>query len=447
MEIPTGLVPHRLVAIGTSLALVLLGLQVWLLSVIQDQSRQLASLRLEIAALESRSLVPSGAMQKVESGLATVREELAPMRGLREEVRRALGQVVVTEAPPEVPIAVDAAIKRWMPDTPVAIPQDSDELREDIAALGQSMPIGTDMAFASRLRLLAWWADVVDVVHASVLPERVEISFDRAKALRLAAPSTAPDWCFEAARGAERRYRDLALEERTAPARIQDLERLDEAIALLGGLWTPGDEPDWAEQRRKDLRARRGELVDAEVAQVVGELRRTRAEVVASARRPRLQLQILGGLDGNLIGLLSSMTEVTEARRTEIEGLLAEWQAETGRLGHAISQDEQLAYQRWALKQMTDIDEANEQRCVGKLGLDESEDCQVDLMIDYLVPIDTGLLLPPVLEEFNRVWEKWKTEISDLVGDVATGSWSNESRLKKLMDKIAETRKKGLGEV
>jgi len=84
---------------------------------------------------------------------------------------------------------------------------------------------------------------------------------------------------------------------------------------------------------------------------------------------------------------------------------------------------------------------------VGKLRLDESEDCQVDLMIDYLVPIDTGLLLPPVLEEFNRVWAKWKSEISDLVGDVATGSWSNESRLKKLMDKIAETRKKGLGEV
>lgn len=389
-------------------------------------------------SLDGRNSLAAQFTQSSAVVQAELQRQATDISSLDKEVRRALGHVVIEEAPPDLVVAVGEALKRWLPENGgPGIPESSDEIRSDIASLEQSMGTGLDKAFRSEVNQLSWWADAVDLHHAvGNQLDRAPSVYEWAQSLRLSAPLRVPKWAFAAVLASERKA-SIEIARLAVSKPFTNSDEIDAAVAVLDQLARElgPDAPAFIVEERQKLVAKGKELEDQNLGQMLTVLKAQRATAVGSAGNERIKLQVQAGFDGQIMGLLSSIGDVTPARRKEIEGLLLAWQTETRALESRIHQREMLRYQVWALEQVDSCEKALS-GCRTQFGMTWAVDevCIQRLMSTYLVPIDTNLLQPPVQERFNKVWSSAKGDLDD-------------PEINDLLRSVSTTPKKGLGEV
>jgi hypothetical protein len=352
---------------------------------------------------------------------------------LDTDVRRALGHVVVGESQPDLVVAVRESVNRWLPSSPPSgLPEDSEEIRAELATLESSTATGHGNAFRSQLALLAWWADVVDLHHASSETlSRAPSQYEWAQSLRVSTPGVAPDWAFGVVAAAERKVM-VQLATFAAARPISTIEELDASVEMIDRVVRDlgAEAPKLLLDERQRLESSRAAMVERGILEALSRLKQERAEALRSSGSDQIRLQILAGFDGQLIGLLTSMGSVSSEYRKEVEGLSQAWQAETVALDRTIRDRQYSRYQAWANSRIdTFVEKANPHA----EGLNNTNEILATMTL-YLTPIDTSLLDPPIASKFNTVWDDWK--------DTLDGS-----QQRSLYKSLGESTKKRLGDV
>ncbi len=403
----------------------------------QESRASVAELRSQLVAQQqlSQDLLRNSEAQS--TALRDLIEQQGSLVGeLEADVRRTLGHVVVPVALENLKAAVAEDLQDWLPpEQPQSLPKDGDPIREELAALELSMQqSGLRGAFSTKLNQLYWWADVLDALAtADGGGEQSATAYGDFQALRLASPSGMPDWAFRLVRKAEQQSLLATVQEQVNG--IPNVVSLDEADAL-GDLLDAvkrefgGDAPTSLQAAEVTLKAKRAALAAEGLAIGVRELEAERSAALGVISDPRIKVVVMAGFDGQLTAVFAQMAIATPDTRSMAEKLLRQWGIETQALGASIHSADHLRYQRWALEQITGMDEAFD----AATGAADDEVAIQNAMITHLMPIDQGLLDPALAVKFQKTWNDAKEELGD-------------PEVKAVIRATGTVVKKGLGEV
>jgi hypothetical protein len=370
------------------------------------------------------------------------------LANLNNSVSQALGKIVVEEAPGALRAAVDQALERWLPNVAWrSAPGSSDDLRAEIASILDATPPSVSSELAGPMRRLQWWADVLELTELSAdSVGRLPSLLARSRDLEATAPFRAPTWTIERLAafrkqalfaGAKIAVKDAlaaakpgttpitAGEARALLEAAQELHRPDspehaELQQLTSGLAKkfPDEENPSIEERLQEIdrqRNRLAKITDIESRQHLG-----------SAIEAQAITLLLEADERDINRIQSIALAIRGGNRSDLKRFRdREW----------------LKYQAWALGQ---IQLAESSITAAKSVKGDDEATIYTALSFHLKEVDEGLLDPAIARKFNEVWQLgW----SELDWDVDDKLFEGHTDRKKLLENLANTPKKQLGEI
>lgn len=334
--------------------------------------------------------------------------------------------------------AVANAEERWLPATrPTAIPSESDEIRADVAELELALPQGESAAYASSIRMLAWWADAIELIAATPDDDRTSQGImEGSQALITTAPVLVPDWAYDALNSVRAReiLRIATKRGSDAAATADQLNALEDFLASVRGSLAPNDQA-LLSQLQREIGDRRAKAEEAELAQEFTTLRdewnRFAARTDLSAD---LQLEALAitaaQLSQLVIELANAKSPMTKEAK-EAANFSETCRKHLADRSKSAYERKRLAYQKWALEQIDKADNLYKKH-TGKV-FNDDEEGYITALITHLVPINQSELEPSILAYYTEVW----TNLMDL----------DPEERKRVTKAVSETKQMQLGDV
>jgi len=331
--------------------------------------------------------------------------------------------------------AVANAEERWLPATrPTAIPSESDELRADVAELELALPQGESAAYASSIRMLAWWADAIELIAATPDDDRTSQGImEGSQALITTAPVLVPDWAYDALNSVRAReiLRIATKRGSDAAATADQLNALEDFLASVRGSLAPNDQA-LLSQLQREIGDRRAKAENAELVQEFTTLRdewnRFAARTDLSAD---LQLEALAISAAQLSQLVIELADAKSPMTKEAANFSETCRKHLADRSKSAYERKRLAYQKWALH---NINKAREDGKLAMAGIGEDDPAIRVAMVNHLVPIDTSELEPAILTLYHTVWDELKSPL-------------DEDEFKKVIKAVSETKQMQLGDV
>ncbi|MBM3380569.1 MAG: hypothetical protein FJY39_12750 [Betaproteobacteria bacterium] len=331
--------------------------------------------------------------------------------------------------------AVANAEERWLPATrPTAIPSESDELRADVAELELALPQGESAAYASSIRMLAWWADAIELIAATPDDDRTSQGImEGSQALITTAPVLVPDWAYDALNSVRAReiLRIATKRGSDAAATADQLNALEDFLASVRGSLAPNDQA-LLSQLQREIGDRRAKAENAELVQEFTTLRdewnRFAARTDLSAD---LQLEALAITAAQLSQLVIELADAKSPMTNEAANFSETCRKHLADRSKSAYERKRLAYQKWALDQIDKADKLYE-KYSGYLY--DDEEGYITTLITHLAPINQSELEPSILAHYTKVWNEMMNELKP----------EEKNRVTKA---VSETKQMQLGDV